>query len=70
MSTVSRRKHHPYPWDKWFAGTHFKLQRGKGKDYQCQTHSMVAQIRGAAAKRGVSVSIEVSESTIIVTLVE
>lgn len=69
MATVAKAKHDPYPWAKWFSKRRVTLQRGKGKDYQCQTHGMVAQIRSAAKKHNVEVSIEVRESNITVTVV-
>ena len=44
-----------YPWEKWFAKNRFILFRGK--QYNCQPHSMGVQIRNAAAKRNLSVSV-------------
>lgn len=45
-----------YPWDEWFKKSTFTLK--KGRDYVCQTHGMSVQVRTAAAKRGLYVSIE------------
>lgn len=73
MATVKKEKHDPYPWSKWFKRNRFTLNRGKGKDFTCQTHGMVAQIRTAARKylpKRATVSIEVVEDTIVVTVVK
>lgn len=52
-----------HPWKTWFAKSKFVLHQGE--HFDCQTHSMVAQIRSAARKHHVSVSIQVSEGTSI-----
>jgi len=36
----------------------------KGKDYKCQTHGMMQQIRNEASKRGIGVSINISGNRI------
>lgn len=55
-----------YPWDKWFAKAKFTLKRGK--DFACQTHGMVAQIRNKAAKEKIRMNIVVTDAdTITVT---
>jgi hypothetical protein len=67
MSSVARpiRKYN-YPWKEWFKRRKtFRLKRGK--HFDCQPHSMVAQIRKAATKYKVSVSVQVLENTIAVT---
>lgn len=71
MATVKKEKHDPYPWSKWFNWGSFTLTRGK--QFKCQTHGMVAQIRTAAKKylpKKSTVSIEVIEDTIVVTVVK
>ena len=66
MSISIKSKHEPYPWNKWFSKRKVTLRRGKGKDYQCQVHGMVAQIRSAAKKHEVDVSIKVKETDITI----
>lgn len=58
MSTKSR-----YPWKKWFAkeGT-VTLQQGK--HFDCLVHSMAQQIRNAAYRHGVQVSLVLEEKKI------
>lgn len=71
MATIRKEKHDPYPWSKWFNKGRFTLARGK--QFTCQTHGMVAQIRTAARKhlpKRATVSIEVVEDTIVVTVVK
>ena len=60
-----RRK--TYPWNKWFEKSKFKLVQGK--DYTCQTHGMIAQIRTAASSRKLYVTIDVDGTEITVTVV-
>ncbi len=48
-----------YPWEKWFSRTRFTIK--KGKHYDCMTHAMAVQVRSAATRFGVSVSIAVGE---------
>lgn len=61
-----RHKHPPYPWDTWLAFSRLALVRGQ--DYHCTTKAMVAQLRGAAAARGVSVSVRSSKTVLHVTV--
>lgn len=64
-------KHAPYPWEEWFSQKEFVLTRGK--DFDCQTHGMVAQIRTAVKKhlpKKAKVSIEVVEEEIKVRRVK
>jgi hypothetical protein len=56
---MSRKGVETYPWNKWMAKTKFTLV--KGVDYFCLTHSMIVQIRGAAAHRNKSASIKTVE---------
>ncbi len=53
-----------YPWDKWFAKRKFTITRGK--EFTCMPHSMSVQVRTAAAKRGISVSVEIDEDVLSV----
>lgn len=62
MATVSKPK---YPWNKWFSRRQFRLRRGK--DFRCQVHGMVAQIRKAAKLHRYRPSIQVDKDTITVT---
>ena len=61
-----KRKLLRYPWDKWFKRNKTVLVRGE--DYECQPHSMGVQVRDAAAKRGLRVSVEIDEGTITATV--
>ena len=53
-----------YPWDRWFRRKAFTLRRGQG--YRCQPHSMSVQVRSAAQKRGLRVSVLIRESILYV----
>lgn len=55
-----------YPWDKWFKKNKLVLLRGK--HYECQPHSMGVQVRDAATKRGLQISVEVDEGIITATI--
>lgn len=55
-----------YPWDKWFKKN--KLVLVRGKHYECQPHSMGVQVRDAATKRDLEVSVEIDEGTITATI--
>lgn len=57
-----------YPWHVWFSTPQFRLVRGK--DYLCSTASMTQQVRNAANKRGVGVSIEANDTDLTVTIKE
>ena len=50
-----------YPWDRWFRRKRFTLV--KNKDYDCMTHSMAIQVRQAAWKREIQVSVRIPKST-------
>ncbi len=54
---MSKKKPVRYPWSKWFSKGKFHLRRGK--HFQCATYCMAGQIRNAAPKWGVAVSIRV-----------
>lgn len=55
-----------YPWRRWFRKGGFTLVRHH--DYNGMSHSMSQQVRNAAAKWGVKVSISVSSDSIAVTV--
>ena len=57
-----------YDWQRWFRRRKFILKRGV--DYRCQTSSMVQQIRNAAYKRGLSVSLEEDNGALTVTVLK
>lgn len=44
-----------YAWDDWFRPPRIVLS--KGTHYQCSTSTFMQQIRNAASKRGLSVSV-------------
>lgn len=50
-----------YPWDQWFKRRKFRLVRHR--QFNCQCHSMGVQVRNAAAKRGIRISINIDEDT-------
>lgn len=54
-----------HPFDNWFKKSRFKLV--KGKHYNCMPHSMSQQIRNAAAKRGLTVSVHIQGEILIVS---
>lgn len=47
-----------YPWGRWLAQREFRLHRGR--DYHCQTHIMVQQLRNKASYLNLALSIEAS----------
>lgn len=49
------RGYHLYPWGEWFRKEWFILRHGI--HYQCRQTAMIQQIRNAAVKHGVKVSI-------------
>ena len=55
-----------YNWELWFSRRKLKLE--KGKDFKCQTYSMVIQLRQQASKREREIHIDVVADTIIVTI--
>lgn len=55
-----------YNWELWFSRRKLKLEQGK--DFTCQTYSMVIQIRQQATKRNRVVHIDVVSDTLIVTI--
>jgi hypothetical protein len=54
-----------YPWDHWFKRRRFNLVRGN--HYNCQPHSMAVLVRINAARRGIKVSVKISEGVLTVT---
>ena len=55
-----------HPWDRWLKRRRLQLQYGR--DYHCLPHSMGVQVRNAAYKRGIHVSVEINAlGTITVT---
>jgi len=56
-----------YPWDSWFTKCTFRSHKlTKGKDFQCQTHSMAVQIRNAAKKRNLGISVKIVDDVITI----
>jgi hypothetical protein len=59
--------HKPYPFDKWFKRNRsFNLIRGK--DFEVMPHVMAQQIRNAAHKHQISVSIKIDEETLHISI--
>ena len=61
---MNQYKNPNYKWDEWFANPRFKLERGKHFTAQC--HGMAIMVRQAAKKRGIRVSVRISEETLTV----
>lgn len=55
-----------YNWERWFLLRKLKLE--KGKDFDCQTYSMVIQVRQQAAKRNREVHIDVVSDTLLIVI--
>ena len=55
-----------YPWKQWFSKRSFRVERHR--EFECQPHSMAAQIRAQAASRGVHVAISIEEDVITVII--
>lgn len=51
-----------YPWKKWFKKRKFTVE--EGADYECMTHSMAQQIRNAAYRHRVHVSLTLHHNSI------
>ena len=50
-----------YAWSDWFRRVGRKVTLERGKDYQHRTYTMAQQIRRAARKHGLRVSITMAE---------
>lgn len=48
-----------YPWEAWFSRLSFRVV--KGVHFDCTVHGMAQMIRNQAAKRGVRVSLKLSD---------
>ena len=57
----------PHPFDKWFKHKQCKLI--KGKHFFCQPHSMSVQLRNAAHKRGVKISVHIQGEILIIKVI-
>lgn len=49
------KKQIQHPWDTWFQEKHFTLVQGK--HFDCMLHSMMVQLRSAAKKRKLLISV-------------
>lgn len=58
-----------YPWEDWLKIGKTKLLV-KGKDYHGLSHGMAVTIRQAAKRKGLRVSLRVTESDVTVTTLE
>lgn len=56
-----------YPWDDWLSSPTVSLK--KRLHFHCQIHGMAQQIRNAARKRGLRVSLEIADPHIHVRVV-
>lgn len=61
-----------YPWDRWFKKLSSmpdgRMVLARNRDYHCQSHGMAQQVRNAASGRGLSVTVETREKSLIVRL--
>jgi hypothetical protein len=58
-----------YPWEEWFSRDEFKLKQGK--DFHCQLHGMIVQIRNYAGSKRIKVAIKTTgKDALIVTIKE
>jgi N-dimethylarginine dimethylaminohydrolase len=55
-----------YPWERWFKKERFRISRHR--DFHCMTHSMGIQVRTAAKKYGVQVSVYITEDTLVISV--
>jgi hypothetical protein len=67
VGTEVRKFGRRYPWDQW-------LSRGKvtlvaGKDFNGRADTMAQQVRAAASKRGLSISVTISQDNSTLTVV-
>jgi hypothetical protein len=53
-----------HPWKKWLRKKRLHLVRGR--DFYCQPHSMMIQIRGKATRIGCSVSVSIREDELFI----
>lgn len=56
-----------YPWTKWFTFQEFTLV--KGVDYVCSQSAIAQQVRNAANKRGLRVSLEERDRSLTVRVI-
>lgn len=67
--TKPRQRRTRHPWDEWFSSSGFLLVRDR--DYWCMPHSMGVQVRQAAERRGLNVSVQIDpEGTISVQVLD
>jgi hypothetical protein len=64
---MKKSKQTKYPWDRWMSRK-TPLQLTRGVDYCCQPHSMAQQFRNAARDRGLSLSIQINEGSLTITV--
>ncbi len=62
---MRKKKQYRHPFDKWFKRKNFKLVRGK--HFNCMIHCMNVQLRNAAARRNIRLSINVDGNTLHVS---
>lgn len=57
-----------YQWSEWFAKARVTLRRGV--DYSCPQSTMVQQIRSAASRRKIKVTVDDRDTEIVVEVVK
>ncbi len=62
---MRKKKQTRHPFDKWFKQKNFNLV--KGKHFKCRVYCMNVQLRNAAAKRNIRLSINVDGNTLHVS---
>jgi hypothetical protein len=69
---MPKKKPFRYPWDRWFSQGHFTLryrEKAGQNTFLCQPHSMSQQVRNAAVRRGLHVSIKITPDCVDVTVI-
>ena len=66
MNGTYARTVEKYEWDQWFR--HHKFILTRGIHYHCSSSSFAQQLRNAAVKRGLSISLVERESSFVVTV--
>lgn len=58
-----------YPWEKWLVVGKKKVLK-KGKDYLGLSHGMSMTVRQAAKRKGYRVSVQVTEESVVINVLE
>lgn len=55
-----------YPWQEWLGKQGDSISLRKGRDYQCQTHAFAIQVRQAAQRLRIIVSVFVADDVVTI----